>query len=75
MLFSRTALEFFLIQFQENAKPFRLREGLIRSFNVVQCRAAFVGDFLSFVDLFSGPVAEMKLKKSIKTTCFEYFFL
>ena len=22
-----------------------------------------MGDFLSFVDLFSGPVAEMKLKK------------
>ena len=45
---------------------FRLREGLIRSFNVVQCRAAFVGDFLSFVSLFSGPVAEMKLKKALK---------
>ena len=34
-----------------------------------------MGDFLSFVDLFSGPVAEMKLKKSIKTTCFDSFIL
>ena len=34
-----------------------------------------MGDFLSFVGLFSGPVAEMKLKKSIKTTCFDSFIL